>query len=766
MLAHRYGDHMLAAQAVAKKFKQDPNYDGARVRAVERLILDTWISFCLKPPTSEALQIMGRLQSQGIGIGSSRYGGIVLDKNQMKKLIELARKTNATMPESWIKTPPGASRAFCVQTRPHTIDRILIMNAKGNIEEIVWYAYAAGFCSLIGLQPGQPRLLAADIDTAQRLQHDLASLGRPEEIACVHLDLFRGDTCPRWDAHEHLLTAIPRHCDAHSKPAFFGPDDIVRLQNALDQFPGVERSVRGLPVDHVMHLLPREQAVAWPSLRFAMIAGMIPPGVSQVPPAASSIFEQTGTKVEDAAALVAYFSNQGRQQLVEDIEKLSRTRNIARDNKFVVKETATDYRVVKGADSALLANFNLHIVANVTFRNHRADRYCQATLRCGKAILDVLFPQNLLNDRVQSLEGELQRQITVADLVSTAGKMPTVIEINKFRQFIVPYLRKQAATAKPIRGVDMLGWSENRKSFTFPGFVVNMDGAEPTSQILCPSVAVLARYKASALSTWADSCPTGLLPAFHDIIAMLVASSVRYFRRCATQPIMIAQSSSAMTILDRISVALGQHEIHALNQNAREGNRVEGVHGYPLLAAGPRTVGTSGSQTPYLHLTDTGYTVANVYPDVEQAAAGGRAAQYCLRKVVEWCLSTGGDMFREIPSVTHYGSLLREGKWLIEHVCGLKDWTVSRQKQTALEKLLAQIPYEEAGRRMTLIDGQDLHIDIRGLTRDHDGILREARDMGTLAAIEGDKLVSPAVRLLPAISTYYAQEPDVTVIAT
>lgn len=134
--------------------------------------------------------------------------------------------------------------------------------------------------------------------------------------------------------------------------------------------------------------------------------------------------------------------------------------------------------------------------------------------------------------------------------------------------------------------------------------------------------------------------------------------------------------------------------------------------------------------------------------------------------MVEWCLATGGDAFQEVPALIHYHSLLREGRWLIEQVCGLNGWTVSHLEATALEKLLAQIPYAEAGRRITLIDGQDLSIDIRGLDHDHDGILREARDMGTIIAINEDQLASSAVRLLPAIATYYGQEPDVTVVVS
>jgi hypothetical protein len=38
--------------------------------------------------------------------------------------------------------------------------------------------------------------------------------------------------------------------------------------------------------------------------------------------------------------------------------------------------------------------------------------------------------------------------------------------------------------------------------------------------------------------------------------------------------------------------------------------------------------------------------------------------------------------------------------------------------------------------------------------------------MGTIIAINEDQLASSAVRLLPAIATYYGQEPDVTVVVS
>lgn len=764
LLSKYLGGYASAAHFVASLNHTDADEAGAHRRARERAVMDLWIELCLTPHTSAALHAANRLQGKGFGIRQSRFNATVLDTRQTSRLIDLAEATGATMPEAWATQRPGITQAFCVQTRPHTIDRIVLVGARGREEEIIWNNYSAGICSMIGMTPRKPRLVVADVETMLRLQHDLAAAGRIEEVSSVHLDLYRGEACPRWDVQTPLMIAVTRHCQPQQNDEYFGPQDVVRMQQVFDQFPGMERNVLGLPIDTVREMRPRRLAVPWHRLRFGLMASMIPPHANQVTPACASIFELTGTRPEDATALIEHFKLNHRHQVAEDFELLSLTRIISRDARMTVKETANDYRIIHNSDTALLTNFSLKIHSGVSFRHHAGDRYCQAQLRCGAAVMDVLFPQNMLHDRIQSLEEELQRQITAADLPTDNQRIPTVIEVSKFRNYIVPHLRRQAAQAKQVRGVDLLGWSEDRRSFTVPGFVVSLDAVEETGKILCPAVPVLRRYKPIELSNWSETCPPDIDQSCHDIVAMLVASCVRYFRRCVTNPIQIAQSSTAMTVLDKIMKAFGQAEIYTINHNVRDGGRIEGVHGYPLLATGPR-VGMGASQIPFLHLTDQGYKFPSD-PDPSQAEAGARAAQFFLKMIVEWCISTGGDDFREIPSLQHYRSLLREGRWLIETVGRQDEWSVSQAEPTAIEKLLSQIPYSEAGQRMTLIDGQHLVIDVHGLERDHDGILREARDMGTLAALEEDKIMSPAAKLLPAISTYYGQDPDVTVITT
>lgn len=763
ILAKAVGGYPQAAAIAAQKLNLPIIENQAQQRMRERAVMDLWIGFCSTPSNAESLRAENRLQLQGFGIKHSRFNALVLDSKQSAELVSVAEQTGASYPDGWRENPPGVVRAFCVQSNPHTIDRILIMRYNGRVEEVVWNRYSAGFCALIGLTPNRPRLLAASIDVAMRLQHELASMGKYEEIASIYTDTYYGGNSPRWEVKSHLLTAVPRHCSPQANELHYGPKDLVYIQKTLDQFPGIERSVRATPIDYVTEMLPRDRVVPWSNFRFGMLAGLIGRRDAQVPPAAAALFEQTGSRPEDAARLISLFKGHGRLQLAEDIGRLALTRVIHQDPRITVKETATDYRLIRGADTRILANFSLKVESNVSFRNQPDASFCHATLRCGAAELEVLFPQSLLGDRVQSLQDEMQRQMTVQDKTTEAGRLPTVIESSPLRKYVMPHLRAQVSDAQTIIGVDLLGWTVDRKSFNFPGFRIGLDGREATSRFLCPSVPLLRLF--ATVEEWSESCPPGLDRSCQDIVAMILASCVRYFRRCTTKPILVAQSSDAMTVFERITEGLGQHQIHELNQNLREGNRIEGIHGYPLLAAGPRNAAPPISQAPYFHLTDSGYNLPTS-PDPDQAKAAARAAQFCLQRVVEWCLSTGGDDFQEVNSISHHQALLREGHWLIENVVELEDWEISHTEPTALEKLLGQIPYEEAGNRITLIDGINVVIDVRGLQRDHDAVLREARDMGTVIAIEDDQLMASAVKLLPAISTFYGQDPDITVVSS
>lgn len=763
MVAKVLGGYVQAEHAVAGMLHREPDLEAAVRRQAERLVMDTWVGFCNSPRTSEASELANKLQSKhGMDTRQCATGVRVLDRRQVSRLLSVAQATGAAFPETWLENPPGPMLASVVQSRPHTIDRIILGYRADRSAMVIWNKYSAGFCGLLNLSRQTPRLLAVDLPTALSMQHLLEIEGSHEEIVCLFID-DRGVSPPppHWEVHHHLLTACPR-VPGPGDPHLHNDDDIVRMQWVFNQFDDLARTVRASTAAYAIAGRARRNHLPWSSVRIGSIISLVSDSDTHVPASAATLFERTGSLSRDAAHLIDYYKQNNRFNIASDFARLAMTRIIHRDENVTVRETASEYQLSWRGGTSLLANFSLRVLDNVSF-DERGEAFCHAMLHCGKAELEVLFPQNLLQDKINGLQDELQRQLAAQKKTAAAGKLPTVVDSNKFRQYIVPHLRQQVSEANTVTGIDRLGWSSDRRAYNFPGFVATVDGRYEASRLLCPSVPILKLFESPV--SWAERCPVVEDASCRDIVAMLLASCARYYRLCASRPILISQSSDATLALDKIQRGLGQIVTHELNQNSRDGNRVQGVFGYPIVVVGPRSASKVENQVPYIHLTDQGYNMVSS-PLPEQAAAAGRAAQFALLRVVEWCLATGADDFREIPSMHQHRSLMREGKWLMEHVCDVEGWEVSMGEQSALDNMLSQIPFGEAGRRITLIDGTDLIIDIRGLEVDTDGIMREARDMGTIAAIEEAKVMAPAVRLFPAIAGFYGQEPDVTQVVS
>ena len=193
----------------------------------------------------------------------------------------------------------------------------------------------------------------------------------------------------------------------------------------------------------------------------------------------------------------------------------------------------------------------------------------------------------------------------------------------------------------------------------------------------------------------------------------------------------------------------------------RDATHVDGVNGYPFLASGYGRAQLAKSNLPYVVLTDEGYRVEGS-PDVEQIEAGGRALQFALIRVVEWCLATGADDFREIASVDHHVSLMKEGQWLMRNACDLQPWEVSVQSLEGLEPMLSQIPAADTKSRMTLTNGVLLTIDLSGIDWDAAQVTADAASFGAEIGIDGDTVSAPAAALLPAMARFYGAPPDVS----
>ena len=725
------------------------DYHHARQR-----LMSFWVKACQEEKSSKAEGYLDRWSKAGYGVNSCEFNCTILSHTQIRELVEMARESGAAYPERFNTGElPGNILAFCVQTAPYAIDRIVLWRPTQTFS-FVWHPYFAGFTSLIGLDPEKPRLLMSDFASAMRVQSMLEDQNRKMEICSAHVNNWSGSPCPPLDVPASLLVAAVKSPE-RGDPRLCSVSDIPDMQTFLDYYPNLEGSIKSIPIDLVVKRKPAKPA-PWHQWRSSFIDLLNDPDSIQMTQESAALFERTGTKPIDACYLIAKYRSEGRFSLADDVERVAANRVFWKDSRIVVRETAGLYQLIHAGGHSDITNFRLDIRENITFQT-KGEAWCLADLTHGRNRSEVLFPHAYLQDRPIKLQETLQRK-ALGDTKNQDG-LPTIIEQNHFRKFVVPHLRKQATTAATRVGADYLGWSPDRKAFHGPGFIVDIDGKHEGSSVLCPDVSVLSKFEKP--EEWAQTSPKSIPENSKALISMIIASAVRQFKRCRVLPINIAQSSEAMMLVEVLSKACGQHQIHELNSNFREGFRLEGVTGYPIFTAGANHP-HNNVNTPFFHLTNSGHHVDGCSrPEAERA---GRALQYGLMRVVEWCLATGADDFSEVRSVSPTSALIREGRWLLENVCELQPWEVEPQQFDHLEKLLEQIALPDTSNRISLIRGQSLVFDLRGIDGlDVTALQQDIVSLGAESEFCEDKLTCPAVKVMPALACFYGQEPDVAV---
>lgn len=739
------GDYVAADLLVAKALRREPDQPSAALRQRERSVLDFWIRCCMAPLTTESLAVAKRMEREGRGVIGSRFSTTIIGRAEMQELVKLAISTGAEFPPGWEQEPPTPCAAYCVQSRPFTIDRIILLR-RGD-SDIVWNRARAGITGMIGLQPDRPRFLASNVLTALTLQNALARGGHFEEVASTFLDQWCSPVSDPWRPEVHLLTAVPD-----------SDEDVVRMQLALDSFPDVEEHLRATSLSAATLSGTGGHTSTWEAVRIAHIADGIGPRDTAVPPAVARLYERTGARLTDAAKIMRVLRNEGRISVADDFHRLTENRLIFKDHRVEVRETADEYFITTHAGRSQIANFTLRLRGNVRFRD-RSDTYCMGVMRCGSMTREVVFRHSLLSGKAARLQEDLHNHLVTPGAAVTLAQVPTIIDSSQFQKYVIPSLNKQLALLPMTEGISRVGWSADRKSFHAPGMTVSADGRTPVPAVFYPGVLTLRSF--TDVESWADVCPSNLHPVCQDLVSVMLALTVRYYKRCATPPLCVLQTSDAVAVLEGMLRAVGQTSIMDMGINVRDIAHVDGVNGYPFLTSGYGKGQLTKSNLPYIVLTDEGYRIDGS-PDPSQVEAGGRALQYALLRVVEWCLATGGDDFHEAASVDHHVSLMREGQWLVHNVCDLQPWEISVAGLMGMEHMLTQIPSQDTKRRMTLVDGELLRIDLSGIDCDVERVKEDAASFGAAVSFADGVMSAPAAAMLPAIARFYGAAPDVS----
>jgi len=731
----------LAAPIIGRQ----PNIAAAQARKSERLVMDAWLNLCRMPRT--ALESMMSSQFSKSKAEASNLGcsAVIIDAPKLKAFLNIASDTGATIPDHLMSDPPSTSLAYCVQSIPHTIDRIVVVTGRST-SSIVWKKRRAGFCGLIDTNPGFVQFLTASKLDAMKLQYTLRKMGHIPHIVSAFNDMQAEFTEGGWLPDEIPMTAVMARST-----------DIVELQKTIDQFPGMEDSLYATTESALTSFVPCSDTTKWDRIRLNLLLMYNAGSSKRVDPQCALLFEQTGSRPDDAAYLVDAFTRSGRLELAADMRRLAENHVIFQDNTGTVRETYNSYRMFTKHGAVDIANFSLRLQSSVIFGDVNSEVFYQGTVGHGSKKTTALISRSAL-ESVKHLQQELQVVAAGGD-----GVIPTVIEVGHMRGKVMPYLAAQAARVPVIRGISFLGWSPDRRLFQTAGMEISLDGAKKTKPVFHPANQQLRPFSEPVM--WSAACPE-VIPDAQTLIAMMLALTARSYKRCTTRPIKVVQSSDAITLLQGVMQAMGQSNILELNANARDvrmQHNSNGVVGYPCVAAGFSNHQINQSTAAYTILTDEGFNVTDQVT-MQDAENAGRAAQFALTRVVEWCIATQADDFKEIPSTDWHNSLMREGQWLMQNVCNLQPWEVRIKEVSDLEQVFHQIPLETIHARMVILNGTTLRVDCSGLEINVDGVIRECGGIGVECALKDKALHFPAAPIITAIHRFYGCDPGIKAV--
>lgn len=731
----------MAAAELTKSKIGDDMIDQFTARTFERKVMDFWLSACrdgLTPQEQELVRAHDRRNSTRIRIG--RYAVTALGRARMEKLMAVAIRTGARMPPSWsVENPPVSAVAYCAQSVPHTIDRIILAYTNSDAH-VVWHDVRAGINGLIGLSTSTPRLLVPGWRNAGKLQLDLSRVAEPQVVAALlPFESSKGESDVTWrPAAGSLIAAV----DSVS--------EVIEGQQVLNVFSSVADTLPTVsgkrPAAHITDIasLP-----SWSDTRRSALLKLLRAGGDSTSPRALQFFEMTGSRKRDAAAVIAKLQAEGRTKLIADFKRHMRSRVIVSADKLTIREEAASYIAVTPKGPRLVANFVIDIVLAVTFAERAELCYAADLLVGDKAVRITLPSMSLVASK--RLQEELNSVFSASDELVAA---PTIVDHGIMNKHVLEYARREAAAVHVLPGVDALGWNRDRTKFYAPGVTLTAGSSKVNSCLFHPSAAALRLF--GPVSGWSEVVPSSLPAGSTDFAAGLLAQVVRSFKRINTRPFLVRSDTETLDSVTHVLGYFGQRRVFELNPNVRATNLADGVAGYPFIAAG----GAEHQAIPAGYVLIAGDGAVLPLTSAADRDALGRALQALVCAVVKWCLQTGASELPAHKSVAHNAALMVEGRWLLEHVCGIVVEDANTDG-TELESLLAQIPYAELKSRLILRENLMLYLDIAGIhLRSKTALWDELCALDEDSELDENMLSMNATTLVGLLTRYYNRKPE------
>jgi len=742
LLAAVAGGYDKAAHIVQQKLRlpDKPCYDR---EAIDRDVFSWWQSKAMSrsKTTSQAITEQ-RIIEDGMRIPNSNFGVAILTKDDVKELQELASRTGLTgFPELEIT---GCILAHAVQTKANVIDAIVLTTRKGRELSFVWYDYSVGLVGLGGCRPMLSYDIHPDVTRMLKATDRDTREGRTSNMLAVHMGL--GVEVPM------DVTAVPN--------SRFVTHELYDIEPFTLWYDVCHAAAKPSAVTfHALHsVTPRQlKSLPWRNMRRAMLLHALKDkSVVGMSALADSLIDSANLEREEGARLVKHLQGEGFTLTAAQLQAKLAVRVIHENAKVRVVENLSDYAVISDGVPAPITNFALHINNNI-YMPDTGDVCHAANLLFGTKSIDIVIAASCI-DQPNKLQDAVRLQM-LRHMSATPDNLPTIVNTQALRKYILPYLKQKIATVNSIEGVSRLGWNDMHTKFVMPGASIDMSGIHKGKSHFHPDVKTFASFDGS--TEWIGQAIHELPKDLRDVLSMIVASIVRPFTRATNAPVLINNDERTRSVMKRIFAGIGQHNIIELSQSNRDLLKLPGINGFPILVSGFSVEKAYAATFPYFILTDTGYTIDNDVSDKDVVTAIS-VLQHAINRVVTWCLAEDAEGFKEEKALYQHSKLLREGKWLFANVCDAQPWEVSAARLQALEGLIADAC--AAGEEGIELHGLQLHI--HGVSKHNAAdVTADLDSISVPYELEdgSDTIVLPSTKIMKEITTYNGSLPKMKV---
>jgi hypothetical protein len=683
----------------------------------------------------DASVLTRRLEARGYAPDSVNLTTFCVSARDMQQLRQLAEGLNpalARLSEAWdneaaLVTPYGPT--------PENVSALWVEWPRAKRATMYWLdPHSVQYAGLWQRQLVGRALLVTTLEEYYEVSTATATR-RPDLRPLAWLPRPSSSTLPTHALHRPVLAT-----GAAQPP--------LTWQQALRQHP----SLRFAQLDDVLRGRPSVRTMSWAEVVADYACTQAELGLPPIAQTHLQSLTLTGTEQNFVRRAL---QDAGHLEALTIFDSLTTERVITHTDRGSIVETRAGYELREdGRPTELLCNFTMTPRASVVFGQDSRLSY-EFEMEFAEQAHVVLISRNAL-DVPQQVEEQVQSSVLRADGRRT-DQIPMILSKNHFR-LVTRYWREHLARCAVKQGVELLGWSTDRRKFWTARGYVDIDGMHEFPQMQWhPDVPAFRHY--TTIRQPLPPAHTGPLPpVLRDIWRHVAAGMVRSFHNRVHHALTLEQTPWSQTLLERLFSGLSQAQ--GLSPNLLH-NTSEAFCGFPSF--GFSNFDSLASRTPgnLILLAPTGVRVPED-PELENADWDALAARFYrdLVRVALWLFGQAERTYASPPHVVALSSTLAEGNWVWQCVDGDAAWPEPEYPYAELETYLQSLAADVATHVGLHADGRLMRLRLPA-TKNRAAFLQlQALVMPSVLKTDGEWVECENTRLSPVLRQYFSRLDD------